>query len=158
MISRAVCIATTITIALAVGAVVAVGAAASDVTKYFDVTKPSTIRGMVGGISHTSKFPYVLLMLATEDDAGNRRMKWVVKGDTKSALEKAGWKFGPKGTIDLGVTISIKAFPLKPGVNALEAIRGAGPELMAVAKTGGLVHGVEVILADGKKLYFGPAE
>jgi hypothetical protein len=135
----------------------ALAAPVSEVTKYFDVAKPSTIRGMVGGISHTSKCPYVMLMLATEDDQGNRQMKWVVKGDTKSALEKAGWAFGPNGTLTLGVTISIKAFPLKADANAVEAIRGAGPEMMAVAKTGGLMHGVEVTLPGGKKLYFGPA-
>lgn len=133
-------------------------AAASEVAKYFDVARPSTITGMVGGISHTSKSPYVMLMLAVEDGNGDRRMKWVVKGDTKSALEHAGWTFGPNGTLKLGDTISIKAFPLKPGANATEAIRGAGPEMMTLAKAGGLMHGLEVLLPGGKKLYFGPAE
>jgi hypothetical protein len=146
-----------ITLVLATGAW-NIGAAASEVAKYFDVAKPSTISGMVGGISHTTKCPYVLLMLAVEDGNGGRRMKWVVKGDTKSALERAGWSFGPNGTLAPGVTISIKAFPLKAGANAAEAIRGAGPEMMGLARTGGLMHGVEVILPSGKKLYFGPAE
>jgi hypothetical protein len=133
-------------------------AAASEVTKYFEVGKPSTISGMVGGISHTTKSPYVMLALAVKEDDGNRKMKWVVKGDTRSALEKAGWSFGPNGTLALGTTVSIKAFPLKEGANALEVIRGAGPEMMSVAKAGSVWHGVEVILPNGKKMYFGPAE
>jgi hypothetical protein len=29
---------------------------------------------------------------------------------------------------------------------------------VALAKAGGLVHGLEITLPDGKKLYFGPAE
>jgi hypothetical protein len=68
------------------------------------------------------------------------------------------WPRGPTGTLRPGVSVSARAYPARPGANVLESIPGAGPEMVALAKAGGLMHGLDITLADGKKLYFGPAQ
>ena len=82
----------------------------------------------------------------------------MVEGDTREALEQAGWKFGSGGTVEPGIKVSARVYPARPNTRVLETLVGASPEMLELAKASQVVHGLEIRLADGKKLYFGPAQ
>jgi hypothetical protein len=93
--------------------------------------------------------------------------QWVVAGDTFQALRKAGWRLGPAGQVKPGVTASMSVFLLKPRSTAAQTLDARLRESMpagisdmaeAALKAGRLAQGVEVKLADGQTVPFGPAK
>ena len=137
-----------------------VSAGSGSLAEHFDTTKTITISGIVHGLAWQTKSPYVFIALGVDDrGTGMREVRWALKGDTREALERIGWTFSPTpaGTLQLGDAVSATGYPAQPNIDLAAAIPGAPPEMMQVAKAGGLVHGIEITrLKDGKKLYFGP--
>jgi Family of unknown function (DUF6152) len=135
-------------------------AASASLAEHFDTTKPITVSGVVHGLAWETKSPYVFIAIGVDDKGtGMREVRWALKGDTREALERAGWKFSPTpdGTLQLGEAVSATGYPAKPNIDLAAAIPGAPPEMMQVAKAGGLVHGLQVTrLKDDKTFYFGP--
>lgn len=91
--------------------------------------------------------------------------KWVVAGDTFPVLRKAGWRFGPAGQVKPGVSATVSVFRPKPRSTAAQTLGAKLRETMptgisavtdATLKAGRLARGVEVKLADGQTLPFGP--
>jgi len=137
-----------------------VSAASGSLAEHFDTTKPITVTGVVHGLAWQTKSPYVFIAIGVDDKGtGMREVRWALKGDTREALERAGWIFSPTpaGTLQLGETVSATGYAAKPNIDLAAAIPGAPPEMLQPARAGGLVHGIEITrLRDGKKLYFGP--
>jgi hypothetical protein len=128
----------------------------SVLAKYFDTTKPIAISGVVDSIEYGP--PTVFIAIAENDKTNIQKVKWVVRGDTREALEQKGWRFGRQGMIHPGFEVSVRVYPAKPNSNALESVGRIPPNMLEAAKAGGLVHGVEFTFSDGKKLYFGPGQ
>jgi hypothetical protein len=96
---------------------------------------------------------------------GGTSEQWVVAGDALPVLRKAGWRFGPAGQVKPGTAASVSVFLPKPGSTAAQALgarlretmpAGLSPVTEAALKAGRLAQGVEVTLADGRTLPFGP--
>jgi hypothetical protein len=137
-------------------------AASVSSAEHFDTTKPITVAGIVHGVAWQTKSPYVFIAIAVDDKAtGTRMVRWALKGDTRAALERAGWVINPAApddsTLQPGSEISATGYAAKPNIDLAAVIPGAPPMMMQAAKRGGLVQGIEITrLKDGKKLYFGP--
>ena len=93
--------------------------------------------------------------------------QWVVAGDTFPVLRKAGWRLGPSGQVKPGASATVSVFLPKPRSTAAQTLGARLRETMptgisAVAEAalgaGRLARGVEVKLADGQTLPFGPTK
>jgi hypothetical protein len=90
---------------------------------------------------------------------------WVVAGDALPVLRKAGWRFGPAGQVKPGTLTSVSVFLPKPGSTAAQTLgtrlretipTGVSAVTEAALMAGRLAQGVEVELAGGQTLPFGP--
>lgn len=91
--------------------------------------------------------------------------QWVVAGDALPVLRQAGWRFGPAGQVKPGISTSVSVFLPKHGSIAAQTLGAKLREAMPTGisavtdtalKAGRLAQGVEVKLADGQTLPFGP--
>jgi hypothetical protein len=91
--------------------------------------------------------------------------QWVVAGDTFPVLRKAGWRLGPAGQVKPGASAAVSVFLPKPGSIAAQTLSARLRETLptgisavteAALKAGRLAQGIEVKLADGQTLPFGP--
>jgi len=129
----------------------------------YDTSKPASFAGTVDAvIVPPGELPVCLLM--TVQNSGKSE-QWVVAGDTFQVLRKAGWRFGPAGQVKPGTSASVSVFLPKPGSTAAQALgarlrdtmpAGISPVAESALKAGRLAQGVDVKLADGKTLPFGP--
>jgi hypothetical protein len=131
--------------------------------EHYDTSKRVTFAGTVNAvIMPPGELPVCFLM--TVQHSGKSE-QWVVAGDVIRVLMKAGWRFGPAGQVKPGVTASASVFLPKPGSIAAQTLGAKLRETMptgisavadAALKAGRLAQGVEVKLADGQTLPFGP--
>ena len=129
----------------------------------YDTSKRVSFAGTVDAvIMPPGELPVCLLM--TVQNSGKSE-QWVVAGDAIRALMKAGWRFGPAGQVKPGTSTSVSVFLPKPGLTTAQTLSAKLRETMptgisavteAALKAGRLAQGVEVKLADGKTLPFGP--
>lgn len=133
--------------------------------EHYDTSKRVTFAGTVDAvIMPPGELPVCFLM--TVQNSGKSE-QWVVAGDALPVLRKAGWRFGPAGQVKPGVTASVSVFLPKPGSIAAQTLGAKLRETMptgisavadAAMKAGRLAQGVEVKLADGQTLPFGPSK
>ena len=147
------------------GALIAVMslAAQGTVAEHYDTSKRVSFSGTVDAvIMPPGELPVCILM--TIQNSGTSE-QWVVAGDAFPILRKAGWRFGPAGPVKPGVSASVSVFLPKPGSIAAQTLGARLRETMptgisavadAALKAGRLAQGIEVKLADGQTLPFGP--
>ena len=129
----------------------------------YDTSKSLSFAGTVDAvIIPPGELPVCFLM--TVQNSGKPE-QWVVAGDALPVLRQAGWRFGPAGQVKPGVSASVSVFLPNPGSNAAQTLgaklreslpTGLSPVTEATLKAGRLAQGVDVKLADGKTLPFGP--
>lgn len=129
----------------------------------YDTSKRVSFAGTVDAvIIPPRELPVCFLM--TVQNSGKSE-QWVVAGDAFPVLRQAGWRFGPAGQVKPGISTSVSVFLPKPGSNAAQTLgaklrestpTGISPVADAALKAGRLAQGVEVRLADGQTLPFGP--
>ena len=132
-------------------------------SEHYDTAKRVSFTGTVDAvIIPPGELPVCFLM--TVQNSGKSE-QWVVAGDTFSILRKVGWRFGPTGQVKPGTSASASVFLPKPGSTAAQTLSarlretmpaGISPVSEAALKAGRLAHGIEVKLADGQTLPFGP--
>ena len=136
---------------------------------YYDVTRPLTLKGVVKEFVRAN--PHSFILLDVKSPAGSVAT-WAVEGDGPNNLIAAGWDLKASGwNKNMAMpteTVSVTAYPAKPGVNLASTLvideANMGPALLTtmkrvaeIQKAGHLVHGADVTLADGRKLLFGEA-
>lgn len=129
----------------------------------YDTSKRVSFAGTVDAvIIPPRELPVCFLM--TVQNSGKSE-QWVVAGDALPVLRQAGWRFGPAGQVKPGMSMSLSVFLPKPGSIAAQTLGAKLRETMptgtsavaaAALKAGRLAQGVEVKLADGQTLPFGP--
>ncbi len=130
---------------------------------HYDISKRVSLAGTIDAvIMPPGELPVCFLM--TVQDNGKSE-QWVVAGDVIRVLMKAGWRFGPAGQVKPGISASVSVFLPKPASTAAQTLGVKLRETMptgisavadAALKAGRLAQGVEVKLADGQTLPFGP--
>ena len=131
--------------------------------EHYDTSKRVSFTGTVDAvIMPPGELPVCFLM--TVQNSGKSE-QWVVAGDAFPVLRKAGWRFGPAGQVKPGVAASVSVFLPKKGSSAAQTLgaklrettpTGISAVADAALKAGRLAQGVEVKLADGQTLPFGP--
>lgn len=129
----------------------------------YDTSKRVSFAGTIDAIvMPPGELPVCFVMTVQN---GGQSEQWVVAGDVIRVLMKAGWRFGPAGQVKPGVSASVSVFLPKPGSTAGQTLgaklgetmpTGISPVTEAALKAGRLAQGVEVKLADGQTLPFGP--
>jgi hypothetical protein len=119
------------------------------VAEYYDTSGAITLRGMMSKLVFAA--PHSYLSLAVQDSAGSV-VTWVVEGDTAQQVTAAGLT---KRAVAPGAILTVTAFAAKKGKDLAEAIPSASQDVLDAAKAGRLVHGIEVVLPDGRKISFG---
>jgi hypothetical protein len=133
--------------------------------EHYDTSKRVPFAGVVDAvIMPPGDLPVCFLMTVQN---GGKSEQWVVAGDTFTVLRKAGWRFGPTGPVKPGISTSVSVFLPKPGSTAAQTLGARLRETMptgisavadAALKAGRLAQGVEVKLAGGQTLPFGPPQ
>lgn len=133
---RAICLIALLSAVLPVLLFAQTGAA-----KYFDSTKPVTLKGTVAGIALMRDRSY--LVLEVKDEATNAVQRWAIEGNDRSALLDAGWKlaatpddqapqgdgFNRSAEPYRGEPVGVVVYP--PRTNAkLEDILGSSPTMI----------------------------
>ena len=81
-----------------------------------------------------------------------------MEGDSIDRMRVAGYS---DDIVKVGAIISVHGFRAKPGANVAATIagprRGALERAMDLAKAGRMMYGIQIILADGRKVPFGSA-
>jgi len=134
-------------------------------SEHYDTSKRVSFAGTVDAvIMPPGELPVCFLMTV---QINGKSEQWVVAGDAFQVLRKAGWRFGPAGQVKPGVSASASVFLPKPGSIAAQTLGAKLRETMptgisavtdAALKAGRLAQGVEVKLADGRTLPFGPSK
>jgi hypothetical protein len=130
---------------------------------HYDTSKRVSFAGTIDAIIlPPGELPVCFVM--TIQNSGKSE-QWVVAGDTFPVLRKAGWRLGPAGQVKPGVSATASVFLPKPRSTAAQTLGAKLGETMptgisavadAALKAGRLAQGVEVKLADGQTLPFGP--
>ena len=130
---------------------------------HYDTSKRVTFTGTVDAvIMPPGELPICFLM--TVQNSGKSE-QWVVAGDLFPVLRKAGWRFGPAGQVKPGMSLSASVFLPKPGSLAAQTLTtklratmptGVSAVADAALKARRLAQGIELKLADGQTLPFGP--
>ena len=118
------------------------------VANYFDTSKTVTLEGTVAATWFA--MPHSYLLVDVKDKAGNVQ-QWAVEGGDSKSVVTAGMT--PK-TVSIGTELTIVAFPPKSGVSLANALASAPDAVAAASKAGRLVHGKEIVLADGTRIAF----
>ncbi len=131
--------------------------------EHYDISKRVSFAGTIDAvIMPPGELPVCFLMTVQNSVKSE---PWVVAGDTFPALRKAGWRLGPSGQVKPGVSASVSVFLPKPGSIAAQTLGARLRESLptslsavteATLKAGRLAQGIEVKLADGQTLPFGP--
>jgi uncharacterized protein DUF6152 len=122
------------------------------VAEYYDTSSAITLRGMVAKLVFAA--PHCYLSLAVRDSSGSV-VTWVVEGDSAQQVTAAGLT---RRAVAPGAVLTVTAFAATEGKDLAEAIPSASQDVLDAAKAGRLVHGIEVVLADGRKISFGEGE
>jgi hypothetical protein len=130
---------------------------------HYDTSKRVSFAGTIDAIiMPPGELPVCFVM--TIQNSGKSE-QWVVAGDTFAVLRKAGWRLGPAGQVKPGVSATVSVFLPKPGSTVAQTLgaklrestpTGLSALAEAALKAGRLAQGVEVKLADGQTLSFGP--
>jgi hypothetical protein len=140
--------------------------AQTPIKDYYDTTKPITIKGTLRAIWGSPGRVPMMIMLEVPGDGG-KVTQWFVAGRPAFDMQREGLDLiGPMGPIKGGDVISVSGYVPKPGSKAGETLatalqEAAGPNLKAGfvdelrREDVHLMHGIEIILADGKKLAYG---
>ena len=130
---------------------------------HYDTSKRVSFAGTIDAIiMPPGELPVCFVM--TIQNSGKSE-QWVVAGDTFPVLRKAGWRLGPSGQVKPGVLATVSVFLPKPRSTGAQTLGARLRETMptgisavadAALKAGRLAQGVEVKLADGQTLPFGP--
>jgi hypothetical protein len=129
----------------------------------YDTSKRVSFAGTIDAIIMPPGDLPVCLVMRIQN--GGESEQWVVAGDTFTVLRKAGWRLGPAGQVKPGASASASVFLPKPRSTASQMLGARLRETMATGvsavadaalKAGRLAQGVEVKLADGQTLPFGP--
>jgi hypothetical protein len=136
---------------------------------YYDTTRPVTLKGIVREFVRANPHSFILLDVKNPDGTAET---WAVEGDGPNNLVATGWDLRASGwSTNMAMpseTIGVTAFPARPGVNLAAtltideakmppALVTAMKQVATIQKAGRLVHGIDVTLADGRKLLFGEA-
>lgn len=131
--------------------------------EHYDTSHRVSFAGTVDAVIMPSgELPVCFLMTVRNNDKSEQ---WVVAGDVIRVLMKAGWRFGPTGQVKPGRSTIVSVFLPKPASTAAPTLGARLRETMptgisavadAALKAGRLAQGVEVKLADGQTLPFGP--
>lgn len=131
--------------------------------EHYDTSKRVSFGGTVDAVIVPPGELPVCFLITVQN--GGKSEQWVVAGDALQVLRKAGWRFGPAGQVKPGTSTSVSVFLPKPGSTAAQALgaklrettqTGISAATDAALKAGRLAQGVEVKLADGQTLSFGP--
>jgi hypothetical protein len=132
-------------------------------SEHFDTSKRVSFAGTIDSVvMPPGNLPVCFVMTVQK---GGKSEQWVVAGDAFRVLMKAGWRFGPAGQVKPGTSTSVSVFLPKPGSTAAQMLSaglreslptGISPVTEAALKAGRLAQGIEVQLADGQTLPFGP--
>ena len=124
----------------------------------YDTTKIVTLTGTVHRMWFAPNIPFCIVLSTKE--SGNENQKWVVEGNSASALQAAGWVFGPppSGTLRFNDQITVTAYLPKKGSKAADDLAAASPPLAEILKNARLAHGIEVTLPNGKKMPLGATQ
>lgn len=128
-------------------------AAHTAISQDFDMTRPATIKGQVAGVMFGPDNSYLLIDVS---DASGKSQRWAVQGNGMGVLMKDGWT--PKGTVRPGDAVSVVTFRPRSSAKLAESLPSSiDMKILELAKTGHVLRGTEVTLADGKKMPFGPS-
>jgi hypothetical protein len=145
----------------------AAAAAQTPVKDYYDTTKPITVKGTLRAMwASPGRVPMMIMVEAPGQGQGGQVTQWFIAGRPAFDMQREGLYFGPKAPIKSGDVISVSGYLPKPGSNAAETLatalqEAAGPNLKAgfvdeLRRKGvHLLHGIEIILADGTKFAYG---
>ena len=127
------------------------------IAENYDTSKPFTFEGMLWGQA-TLRPPASVYLLVKNEDSKGRIEEWAVEGDSIDRMRVAGYS---DDIVKVGAIISVLGFRAKPGANVAATIagprRGALERAMDLAKAGRMMYGIQIILADGRKVPFGSA-
>jgi hypothetical protein len=105
------------------------------------------LKGLVSGVSVIASEPHSYITVRTVDQD-----HWAIQGDSREVLVKAGWTFS--GMIKLGHVIEVVAYRQRPTI-LLTGLPICAPWVREVVKAGCLALGIEITLADGRRLPYG---
>ena len=128
-------------------------AAHTAISQDFDMTRPATIKGQVAGLIFGPGNSYLLIDVS---DASGKSQLWAVQGNALGVLMRDGWT--PKGPVRPGDAVSVVTFRPRSSAKLAESLPPTiEMKILELAKTGHVLRGTEVTLADGKKMVFGPS-
>lgn len=133
------------------------------VAEQYDTSKRVSFAGTIDAVIMPPGDLPVCFVMTVQN--GGKSEQWVVAGDAIRILMKAGWRFGPAGQVKPGTSTSVSVFLPKAGLSEGPALgaklrettpTGISAVADAALKAGHLAQGIEVKLADGQMLVFGP--
>ena len=130
-------------------------------TAEYDTSKVMALAGNIAQIDALGADASLMLMTRVPGVGA-----WAVEGDSRAALERAGWKFGPdNATVPPNTEATVSVYPASEGSPAqarlMQLIEAYPPDGRArtthtsLLKNRRFAYGLEVTLADGRKLAFG---
>jgi hypothetical protein len=134
---------------------------------YYDTTKTFTLKGTMRAAVLSRGAVPTMLLLEAPDPATGVMTKWFIAGKSAAAMQRLGlFLIGPKAPIKSGDVLTVTAYVTKPGSKAAETIATALESAAPPGTKAGFVdelrqtdakvlHGIEIIAPDGKKLAIG---
>lgn len=134
---------------------------------YYETAKPFTVKGTMRAAWVSPGAVPVMLLVEAPNPAGGGMTQWFIAGKPGAALQRAGlFLIGPQAPIKSGDVITVVGYLAKPGSKAAEtlaaALESAAAPGMKVGfvddlrkKDAKVVHAIEIIAPDGKKLAVG---
>jgi hypothetical protein len=144
--------------------------AQTPLSDYYDTTKPFTLKGTLRAVVLSPGRVPSMLLVEAPDSATGKITQWFVAGKPGADQQRAGlFVIGPNAPIKSGDVITISAYVARPGSKTAEALatalQSAAPPGMKAGfvddlqkKDVKVMHGIEIITPDGKKLAFGEAQ
>ena len=132
-----------------------------DLKAEYDTSKVETLTGNIAQIDALGAEASLILMTGVPGLGA-----WAVEGDSHAALERAGWRFGADNpTVPANTKATLSVYLRSDGTSAparlMQLIEAYPPQGRARATHASLLkgrriaYGLEVTLADGRKLPFG---
>src|SRR5687768_884898 len=127
----------------------------------YDTSKVVTLRGHIAQIDALGTEASLMLMTRIPGLGA-----WAVEGDSRAVLERAGWNFGADNpTVPANTEATVSVYLPSDGTPAharlMQLIEAYPPEgrarstLTSLLKNSRFAYGLELTLADGRKLPFG---
>lgn len=144
---------------IALGVLTATAAAQTSrqlvIAQNYDTSRPFSFSGMLYGQA-TLDPPASVYLLIKNETSPNKSEDWAVEGDAIDRMRAAGYS---DDIVRMGMVVTVRGFRAKKGAAVVDTIagpkRGALEHVMALAKAGHIMYGVEITLPDGKKVPFG---